>query len=210
MRGPPGHEDGSAHRQRSHQRQRYAAQQRTIFQRQGRAGLHIACGGQRGQKAAGKNTHKRDPLNARFTLTFVWRHVVRACGKSLLSVGLAAAGLAGGRVPGRGEQAAIPAVGVIYLRILTAAEGRQELFLTVNGANGAFGLILIPHRHPLPGLPCLLVAEHGAVVCPLHIGISGEAFPIILPEESWTKYALEGGELMGVASKGAFRMCAVA
>ena len=39
---------------------------------------------------------------------------------------------------------------------------------------------------------------------------SGEAFPIILPEEIWTKYALEGGELMGVASKGSFRMCAVA
>ena len=39
---------------------------------------------------------------------------------------------------------------------------------------------------------------------------SGEAFPIILPEEMWTKYELEGSELMGVASKGSFRMCAVA
>ena len=39
---------------------------------------------------------------------------------------------------------------------------------------------------------------------------SGEAFPMILPEETWNAYGLEGGELMGVTCKGAFRMCEAA
>ncbi|MCI8681298.1 MAG: hypothetical protein HFF81_11025, partial [Oscillospiraceae bacterium] len=217
---------------------------------------------------AGKNVHSRESLNARFTLTFVWRHMVRAGGKSLLTMGLAAAFTVSlamiqfSIVNNRKEVDQLYERTPVSLELVKAdttqtttagaflfEETLETIVETgliadsyVEGAN--YGSMFRYEETWQPGqgvsvrdqeqTKCAIrsIDSEEKFLSPFGSGqyaeiyyadgwdgslfstawdtSSGEAFPIILPEEMWTKYELEGSELMGVASKGSFRMCAVA
>lgn len=215
-----------------------------------------------------KAVEKGRSLNVRFVLRFVWRHMVRSWGKSLLSAGLAMMftvslvaiqlSIAGNReevdrlyertsvrlelVKANASQST-QAGGFLFEDTLQTILNTGFIIDShVEGAN--YCSVFLYDEDWKPGQAVSVRDQQqtsrtirsidneekflsdsgsgqyaemhyaggwdGGLFAEEWDASSGAAFPIVLPESTWGEYGLEGGELMGVACKGVFRMCEVA